>query len=59
MPEIEIKYTEPKYALRDELKTKIDEIFELVEANKTRELVITSRISAGEVEVEYEIKGMV
>ena len=57
MSEEDKRHSEPKYKLRDEVKAKVDEIFELVEASKTRELVITSRISAGEVIVEYEIKG--
>lgn len=57
MKETDKTYTETKYKLRDELHEKIDKIFEIVDGEHTRELTITSRISLGHVQVEYEIKG--
>lgn len=57
MSETDKTYTENKYKLRDELHEKIDEIFELVDGGKTRELFINCRIEAAHVYVDYEIKG--
>ncbi len=48
---------EVKYELRDEVKAKIDEIFELVDGSRTRELEITCQVSAGHVVVDCKIKG--
>lgn len=57
MMEEDKRHSEAKYELRDKAKAKIDEIFELVDASKTRELEITCQVSAGHVVVDYEIKG--
>ena len=57
MKETDKTYTETKYKLRDELHEKIDKIFESVDGDNAREILINCRVGVGYVRVEYEIKG--